>query len=100
MLVDDYDYDETNMIMRIINDKFDICKLNDIISNSNIVWKKVKKGIIPMVKNGRPHSQWQDELSVDDANMRLKNLIKKVHDKHPEVPNSSVKTWKYRMMKK
>lgn len=24
MLVDDYDYDETNMIMRIINDKFDV----------------------------------------------------------------------------
>lgn len=31
MLVDDYDYDETNMIMRIINDKFDV----ENISNNN-----------------------------------------------------------------
>ncbi len=83
-----------------LKSELDICKLNDIISNTNIVWKKVKKGVIPMVKNGRPHSQWQDELSVDDAKMRLKDLIKKVNDKHPEVPNSSIKTWKYRMMKR
>lgn len=83
-----------------LKSELDICKLNDIISNTNIVWKKVKKGVIPMVKNGRPHSQWQDELSVDDAKMRLKDLLKKVHDKHPEVPNSSIKTWKYRMMKR
>ncbi len=29
MLIKDYDYDETNMIVRIINDKFDIEKITD-----------------------------------------------------------------------
>ena len=29
MLVDDYDYDKTNMILRIINDKFDLENIND-----------------------------------------------------------------------
>lgn len=29
MLIDDYDYDETNMIVRIINDKFDLENINN-----------------------------------------------------------------------
>ena len=29
MLIDDYDYDETNMIIRIVNDKFDLENINN-----------------------------------------------------------------------
>lgn len=36
MLIDDYDYDETNMIIRIINDKFDTENINDINQRAHV----------------------------------------------------------------
>jgi hypothetical protein len=36
MLIDDYDYDETNMIVRIINDRFDIENINDNFQRAKV----------------------------------------------------------------
>lgn len=66
------------------------------IATSEMDCIKTRKGN----RTGRPVSQWRSCLCDEDARLGLKDLVDLVHRDYPDVPENSIKTWKYRVLKR
>lgn len=90
-----------SLIKTMLEDKPELReKIDFIVNHPSTISKRSEDGSIKHPDIGRPTSDWQSVLTDDDANLTVSEIVKILETKGFTPPKNSIKSWKYRILKR